>query len=714
MRRLSCCLGILFLASCASGGEAPRGERASAEPTRSQLEALERLQSDSGGAWALTFDAARGAPSHLAGRSMPLLQAGQSHAEASLRFLAAYREIFGITNADAELRVTRSRADALAMHHVRMEQHVGGVRVAGGEITTHFSADGAMTAVSSNYVPGLSGVDLNPSIDAERAVAIAEARLAAKDAHFHPGQFWKAPARELLIFAGGGQGRLAYQVSLYVMSIHPSNLVTYVDAHTGEVILSYDDLKTAAATGTGVDSDGATRTLQIDATGSTYSLVDTTRTPGKISTFTYKNTPTSACVNDQAADGCLDQFFQTHPTGELVTSTSQGAWDTANPGKGAAVEAHVYAGLVYDYYKQQHQRESIDGKGLPINSNVHFSTSFGNAFWNGEGMFYGDGDGITLKLLTKGFDVIAHELTHGVTQYESSLEYLNQSGALNEAMSDIFGAFAEHEFYPDPKKNWLIGEKVSGVLLNGPLRDMAHPGSVLQKQPDNMKGYDETSSTAQQDNGGVHLNSGIVNNAVYLMTIGGKNDTSGITVSSPIGWEKAKKIWYRTNTEYLMTKSNFLQAAQATLSSATDLGLTDADRGTIECAWIATGVITTPSACRSVIGADAGVTDAGSDAATTTNDGGADAAGDASATDAGTGERDAGAAVDAAGPRPDAGSTGNDAGTGAQDAGDGTGTGSDSGCGCRVAGPTPGGSAAGVSLLAGLAVLARARRRRAR
>ncbi len=714
MRRLAWCLGTMMIAGCASSGEPAHGERVDAEPSAAQQQALARLQSDSGGGWSLAFEAARGAPSHLAGRSAPLLAAGQSHAEASLRFLAKYREIFGIKDPAAELRVVRSRGDALGMQHVRMQQHVAGVRVAGGEMTTHFAADGAMTAISSNYVPGLEMVDLNPSLDAERAVAITVEALKLRDSHFHPGQFWKAPAHELVVFADKGRGRLAYQVNLFVLSIHPSNMIAYVDAHTGDVLLAYDDLKTVATTGEGIDSDGNKRTLQIDDNSGTFSLVDTTRTAGKITTFTYKNTPDTNCVNDQATDGCLDQFFQSHPTGDLVTSTSKTSWDTANPGKGAAVEAHTYAGLVYDYYKQQHQRESIDNKGLPINSNVHFSTSFGNAFWNGEGMFYGDGDNITLKLLTKGFDVIAHELTHGVTQYESQLEYLNQSGATNEAMSDIFGCFAEHEFYPDPKNNWLIGEKVGGFLLNGPLRDMGHPGSVSQKQPDNMKNYDETSATAKQDNGGVHLNSGIVNNAAYLMTVGGTNDTSKIVVSNPIGWDKAKKVWYRTNTEYLMSKSNFLQTAQATLSSATDLGLTDAEKATIECAWIATGVITTPSACRSVIG---GAGDAGSDSGAATDGGGGS---DAGAVDSGASAPDAGQAADAASPgAPDSGpSPGVDAGgtpsSDAGDTGDTGGTGSDSGCGCHVPGPAHGGTGAGAAFVLGLGALVGARRRRAR
>jgi MYXO-CTERM domain-containing protein len=450
-----------------------------------------------------------------------------------------------------------------------------------------------------------------------------------------------------------------------------------------------------------------------------------TRTPNGIRTYDYANQPSATCTNDQNPDGCLDQWLNAHPNGTLLSSTDKNTWDATGTNKGSAVEAHYYAGLVYDFYKSKFGRNGIDNADMEIQSNVHFSTSFANAFWDGIGMVYGDGDNLQLKLTTKGYDVIAHELTHGVTEHESALEYQDQSGALNESVSDIFGCFAEHVAFPDPVANWTIGEKVAGVLLGTKLRDMGDPGSVtLSPQPDNMSKY--TAGTA--DNGGVHTNSGIPNNAAYLMTMGGTNHTSSVVVSNGIGWDKAEQVWYRAATEYFTSTSDFAAAAQATLTAATDLGMTGAEKATIECAWIATGVITNPAACRADAsdagpsdaarvdagigttdagpGVDAGGGDAGNDAADSSR--GADAAPvDASGGDAAT--FDAGAAdvtvVDSA-PVIDAG-TGGGNGTSP------TSTTTDVGCACRTSGGSRGGSG-GALAAAAVGAFAFARRRRSR
>src|SRR5262249_9069826 len=152
----------------------------------------------------------------------------------------------------------------------------------------------------------------------------------------------------------------------------------------------------------------------------------------------------------------------------------------------------------------------------PLVSTVHYGKAYDNAAWDGEGMIYGDG-GPFLRALSVGLDVVGHEFTHGVTEVTSALAYEDQPGALNEAVSDIFAAFIEHTFKPDETKNWMIGETL--VKSGPPLRDMKTPGAVDQIQPAHMKQFVNT----QIDNGGVHINSGIVNNAAYLMTVGGVN-----------------------------------------------------------------------------------------------------------------------------------------------------------------------------------------------
>ena len=202
-------------------------------------------------------------------------------------------------------------------------------------------------------------------------------------------------------------------------------------------------------------------------------------------------------------------------------------------------EAYDYSGLTYKFYDDIFDRNSIDTKGMRLDSTVHYGEGYNNAFWNGTQMVYGDGDGEIFQRFTKSLDVIGHELTHGVTQYEAGLEYEGQSGALNESFSDIFGSMIKQyrEKQTADKADWLIGaglftSKVKGMAL----RSLKEPGTAYDDptigkdpQPAHMKDYVKTSD----DNGGVHINSGIPNRAFYLAAIelGGHS------------WDKAGQIW---------------------------------------------------------------------------------------------------------------------------------------------------------------------------
>jgi Zn-dependent metalloprotease len=251
-------------------------------------------------------------------------------------------------------------------------------------------------------------------------------------------------------------------------------------------------------------------------------------------------------------------------------------------------EAYDYSGATYDFYKTVFSRNSIDGLGMRLDSSVHYSTDYDNAFWNGMQMVYGDGDGTIFDRFTKCLDVIGHELTHGVTQYEAGLAYHDQPGALNESCSDIFGVLVKQWKLKQTadKADWLIG---AGLLAKGvkgvALRSMKAPGTAYDDpnlgkdpQPAHMKNYYKGS----QDNGGVHINSGIPNHAFYLLAIAlGGN-----------AWEKAGKIWYDTLCNRLRPNSNFKAAANATLLSAGDLfGSTSKERGAVKSAWQQVGVL---------------------------------------------------------------------------------------------------------------------------
>ena len=652
MRRHWTWITLALVPACAGGGDSPRTTPPA--PTAEQTAVLEALEAESRTTWQASFDRKSGTVLHLEGRLDGALQAGDKPAAAAYSFLSKHKQLFRMNAPEAELEVRRDRADALGMHHVRFAQRVGGIPVAGADVFVHFRKDGSLATVDTTYVPDLGSVGLTPAFGRDEALELAIADFAAKRPKFGRGQFWRDPIVELVVFPHGGTARLAYHVRLHVRSVDPSHMDYMIDASTRAILRKYDNLQTAVpTTGSGRTSDNLLVTLQISEEGTSFFLEDLTRTAKGIRTFTYGNQPNATCASDLEPDGCLERWINANPKGTLITSTNKDAWDTAGNAKGAAVDAHLYAGYVYDYYKSKFNRNGIDNNGMAIQSNVHFSQNFANAFWDGTSMTYGDGDGIQLKLTTKGYDVIVHELTHGVTETESGLEYHDQPGALNESLSDIFAAFGEHVSFPHATNNWWIGEKVAGILLGTKLRDMADPASVpLAAQPDHMTKY----NTTTEDNGGVHINSGIPNNAAYLMTMGGTNKTSGIVVSNGIGWEKAEQLWYRVSTEYLGATSDFKAAAQATLTSATDLALTESNKATIECAWIAVGVITTPAACRQVVD-DGGTSDAGRpDGGGMTPEGGGPI--DGTAVDAGFDmtSRDAGveAGSDVGRPVPDA------------------------------------------------------------
>ncbi|TFD08897.1 peptidase M4 family protein [Cryobacterium sp. TMT1-2-2] len=255
----------------------------------------------------------------------------------------------------------------------------------------------------------------------------------------------------------------------------------------------------------------------------------------------------------------------------------------------ATNEAYDGLGATQNLFWTQFGRDSIDGNGLPMDATVHYGKQYDNAFWDGERMVFGDGDGQVFTRFTISPSVIGHELTHGVTQFTANLTYQGQSGALNESISDVFGALVEQHVknQSTAEASWLIGEglftdQVEGVAL----RSMKAPGTaynddVLGKdpQPDTMAGYVET----EDDNGGVHLNSGIPNRAFYLVAdaLGGN------------AWETPGHIWYETLTGgALASTSDFAAFAAATAHTAARLyGNGGAAHDAVMRAWATVGVV---------------------------------------------------------------------------------------------------------------------------
>jgi len=244
----------------------------------------------------------------------------------------------------------------------------------------------------------------------------------------------------------------------------------------------------------------------------------------------------------------------------------------------------------YEFYRDVWRRDSVDGAGMELISSVHYGVNFDNAFWNGAQMVYGDGSNRIFEVgkLTQALDVIAHELTHGVTQFTAALEYSKQSGALNEHFSDVFGTLANQYSLGQTadQATWLIGEGTLVPKLGRALRSMKEPGTAFNgdQQPGNMDDYIDLpdDNDPRNDNGGVHINSGIPSRAFYLLAIalGGH------------AWETAGKVWFTTLTGgHLQPDAQFTDAARATVQVAGELfGENGLEQEEVRSAWQAVGV----------------------------------------------------------------------------------------------------------------------------
>nr|WP_305852340.1 M4 family metallopeptidase [Virgibacillus sp. MSJ-26] len=399
---------------------------------------------------------------------------------------------------------------------------------------------------------------------------------------------------ELVLYPEDGDHTLVYYVKASTSKPAPGYFHYFVDATTGEVINDYDAVHEIAptledsredsfseddaddelpeipevpqipdpedpdlsepVTSRGIDIFGNMLSFEsiLDKETNENFLYDGTRGDG-VHTFQANRMPETAFILLSALLGL---------TGFEVTSNSDFFYDPA------AVSAHVKAGKVYDYYEEVFDRDSLDDEGTKLISTVHVGSQWNNAAWNGKQMMYGDGDGELMISTSGSLDVIGHEMTHGVITNTADLIYEDESGALNESLADIMGAFIEDKTGDDL---WLLGEDI--YMPHNPdvgLRDMKDPASVPMAltetgfYPDH---YDDR-YLGEEDNGGVHINSSINNKAAHLITDGGTH--YDVTVEG-IGKDKAEKIFYRTITHYLAASSDFSEMRQAAIQAAEDL-----------------------------------------------------------------------------------------------------------------------------------------------
>ena len=264
--------------------------------------------------------------------------------------------------------------------------------------------------------------------------------------------------------------------------------------------------------------------------------------------------------------------YDAHGTEDLPGTRARDA-DDPPTGDAAVDEAHEHSGVAWDLFADVYARRSVDGQGTPLSVTVHYGTDYDNAFWDGTQLVFGDGDGQVFDRFTKPLDVMVHEFTHGVTQFSAGLTYQGQSGALNESVSDVFASVAKQRALGQDadEADWLIGV---GLFLPDvraiALRSMLEPGTAyddprLGRDPQvgHMTDYVET----EEDNGGVHINSGIPNHAFALAAraIGGSS------------WERPGQVWYAALTDGAVTAStDFEGFARATESAAGRLFADDA------------------------------------------------------------------------------------------------------------------------------------------
>ena len=446
-------------------------------------------------------------------------------------------------NAD-QYELVKKEKDDIGFTHYTLKPKAKGYFADKAEVKIHTDKNGKVVFINGDLNQGKLEVKNETKIDKDKAIesafkSIEKSRDEVKNLS------GKDVVQDAKVVVDEKSNRAVYSLDLSYTVPEPAHWMIKVDAENGNVVEKQNVLEEAAQlVGSGIGSNGKIRNLNITKDNDNYKLIDSTH-KGKIITKNFED------------------FTDEGNVGTIISSI-RSFFDQDK----AAVDAHFFTNQVYNYYKDVHNRESYDGKGSDINSYVHVPNQDGsnmsNAYWNGVEMSYGDGNQTTENAFTAANDVVAHEITHGVTSSTADLVYEYQPGALNESFSDVFGYFLDSE-------DWLIGEDL--YKTNGEaIRDMQDP--TKYGQPAHMKDYKNYS--IEYDNGGVHINSGIPNKAAY-------------NTITKIGKEKAEKIYYRALTQYLTRQSQFSDAKDSLIQSAKDL-YGDQVANQVKDAWNEVGV----------------------------------------------------------------------------------------------------------------------------
>ena len=489
---------------------------------------------------------------------------------ACFQYLEAIHNDLRINDVHHEFTIKSQEQDELGITHVKMQQVYKGIPVYGGEIYLHSSGD-QIGLYNGNAYPTVNIAEVSPAVgpfEAQMAVILdVSKRTAWRDLDVSQKSFlgYSEPLHELVIYPKDHDQR--QQFLAWHITIRPNFLERweyFIDARTGSIIHCFNNTqRDGDVTATGADLNGVNRTIHAYLQGGSYLMIDVSR----------------PMYNPQNQEGTM-RTYDANYTSPSVQGFNPAIASSSNNTWGPKVISSQYnAGITYDYFRTTHNKNSWNDKGGSILSVINATEDNGsgmdNAYWNGVCIVYGNGD-TQFKPLAGALDVSAHELGHAFDEASANLEYQNQSGAMNEAFSDISGAVVE-------RLNWQIGESVvkPGSFPTGCLRDMSNPhngGSSLSDpgyQPANVSEM----YTGTQDNGGVHINSGIINFAFYKYAVA-------------VGLDKGEMTFFRALFHYLTRSSQFIDCRLAVVQSAKDLyGDGSAEVNAAKAAFDAVGIM---------------------------------------------------------------------------------------------------------------------------
>lgn len=534
--------------------------------TAAQRENLMQLTANTSNETAaqIIFDMDNGIPAFVKTQaftkgSKPRTLGAMVHSENNARqFIRSNRQLMKLSDPDNELALVKSWSDHTGARHFKYQQMVGDIPIFGKQVLVHTDGSNSVYLLNGRYEPTPKTIETQTRITPTQALEAVQNHLGISDLG--------ETSSELVVFTRADKTMvLTYKIEI-TLSL-TEGWTYFINALNGQFEHRLTHVRNTVETASGFDLLGNSQTFNAWLTGGTYYLIDTS--------MPSASTPSDPVSSVQSPG---NTYVLSANNGEsrlylMTSAASNGVWDASG------VSAMTNVKSVYNYYYTTFGRNGLDDNNKNFMAVVHLGVNFANAFWNGTYIVFGDGDNSTFSNLAASLDITAHEIQHGITQHTANLAYENQSGALNEAYSDLFACMVDDD-------DWTVGEDVT-IPSPGYLRNLADPSQGLSALPGTMSEYVNLPNTEEGDHGGVHVNMSIASRAGYLMADGLDDEGLG----TPIGRDKTARIWYRALTTYLTAYAQFLDARTAMIQSAEDLyGAGSDEVAAVQAAWDAVGV----------------------------------------------------------------------------------------------------------------------------